>query len=140
MVRLALHKELFEELRQVVLSDFDASGNESMTFAQLKACRPLQHFINEVLRLNPVVPFNARVAVRDTTLPVGGGVDGKSPVAVRKGTNVLYSIYTMHRRKDLWGEDALLFDPKRWERRLSSSWQFLPFVGLQARIGENAHR
>ncbi|KAK3678203.1 hypothetical protein LTR78_002299 [Recurvomyces mirabilis] len=129
MIRLTLHQEVFVRLRQVVLSEFGANGDESMTFAQLKACRPLQHFINEVLRLNPVVPFNARVAVRDTTLPVGGGASRRSPIAVRKNTNVLYSIYTMHRRKDLWGKDALLFNPGRWERRLPFSWQFVPFSG-----------
>lgn len=34
----------------------------------------------------------------------------------------------MHRRKDLWGEDALVFRPERWEERVPA-WQFLPFLG-----------
>lgn len=34
----------------------------------------------------------------------------------------------MHRRKDLWGEDALEFKLNRWEKRVPA-WQFLPFLG-----------
>ena len=129
-VRLALHTEVFAELRRAILAHFGDTGDADITFSALKACRPLQHFINEVLRLNTIVPFNNRVAVRNTTLPVGGGADQKSPIAVRKGTNILYSVYVMHRRKDLWGEDALEFKPSRWEeRRATTAWQFLPFNG-----------
>lgn len=34
----------------------------------------------------------------------------------------------MHRRQDLWGDDALSFRPERWEQRFPA-WQFLPFLG-----------
>lgn len=67
------------------------------------------------LRLLPIVPFNARQAVVDTTLPVGGGPDGKSPVFVKAGQTVGYQVYIMQRRKDLYGEDAEEFRPERWE-------------------------
>ena len=53
--------------------------------------------------------------MRDTTLPVGGGPDGKSPVFVKKGQNINYTVYAMHRRKDIYGEDAEEFKPERWE-------------------------
>jgi len=59
--------------------------------------------------------MNAREAIRDTTLPVGGGPDGKSPVFVFKGQLVNYVPYVMHRRKDIYGEDADEFRPERWE-------------------------
>lgn len=72
--------------------------------------------------------MNTRVAIRDTTLPVGGGPDQRSPVAVRKGQTILFNTYVMHRRKDLWGEDAAEFKPERWEQRIPS-WQYLPFLG-----------
>ena len=49
----------------------------------------LQSTLNETLRLYPVVPFNVRFALKDTTLPRGGGPDGLSPVAVLSGTPVL---------------------------------------------------
>ncbi|KAI7366139.1 cytochrome P450 [Hortaea werneckii] len=125
-VRLALHKDIYGNLRDVILKDFAQS--ESITFAQLKSCRYLQHFLNEVLRLHPTVPLNQRTAACDTTLPVCGGSDGKSPVAVLKGDPVGFSVYLMHRRKDLWGRDALEFRPERWEQKYPN-WQFLPFSG-----------
>ena len=68
-----------------------------------------------VLRLYPSVPINSRSAIKTTTLPVGGGPDGKAPVLVPAGTPVGYCVYVMHRRKDLYGEDAEEFRPERWE-------------------------
>ncbi|TKA82593.1 hypothetical protein B0A55_01380 [Friedmanniomyces simplex] len=125
-LRLALHPEVFEKLRSVILKDF--ASDEPITFAKLKDCRYLRHFLNEVLRLHPTVPINGRTAIKDTTLPVGGGPDQKSPIAIRKGQAIGFSVYIMHRRKDLWGEDALEFKPERWEERIPA-WQFLPFLG-----------
>lgn len=62
------------------------------------------------------VPINGRVAVKDTVLPLGGGSDGKSPIFIKAGTQVNYQIWTMQRRKDLYGEDAEEFKPERWEK------------------------
>ena len=62
-----------------------------------------------------MVPVNARTAVVDTVLPVGGGEDGKSPLFIAKGEIVQWSVFAMHRRKDLYGEDAEEFKPERWE-------------------------
>ncbi|QIW97070.1 hypothetical protein AMS68_002588 [Peltaster fructicola] len=125
-IRLALNPEIYQKLRKIVLADFPA-GSE-ITFTGLKSCRYLQHVVNESLRLHPTVPFNARVATRDTTLPVGGGPDGKSPIAIRKGQTIAFIVYAMHRRKDLFGEDADEFRPERFEQRIPA-WQFLPFLG-----------
>lgn len=126
LVRLALHPEVFNKLRSIVLENFDPE--EPITFAKLKDCRYLQHVLNEVLRLHPTVPLNSRNAAKDTTIPVGGGPDQKSPVVVRKGQVVLFSVYLMHRRKDLWGEDVLDFKPERWQQQIPA-WQYLPFLG-----------
>src|SRR4051812_157966 len=76
------------------------------------------------LRLHPVVPGNARYAIRDTILPVGGGPDESAPLFVPKGTLVAYNPYAMHRRKDLFGPDADVFRPERWET-LRPGWEYL---------------
>lgn len=60
-------------------------------------------------------PGNTRTALRTTILPIGGGSDRESPVLVPKGTAVAYSVYTVHRRRDLYGMDTELFRPERWD-------------------------
>jgi len=130
LLRLTLHPSIFTDLRATILHDFPSDSPP--TFSRLKACKPLQHFLQEVLRLHPTVPINNRVCVKNTTLPHGGGADGKSPMAVRAGEQVVFSVYAMHRREDLWGDDAREFRPGRWEEKgrvPPGPWSFLPFLG-----------
>ena len=61
----------------------------------------LQQTMHETLRLYPVVPFNMRLALCDTTLPHGGGPDCMGPVGVLKDTFVGYSALTLQWRQDL---------------------------------------
>jgi cytochrome P450 len=84
-----------------------------------------------VLRLYPSVPVNSRAALKMTTLPTGGGRDGKSPILVRRGEGVGYCVYAMHRRKDIYGPDAEEFRPERWEapNMKDLGYAYLPFNG-----------
>jgi cytochrome P450 len=125
---LARDPERYQRLRNIIVAEFgtySSSGPEDITFAQLKSCQYLQHVMNETLRLYPVVPINGRRTNKDTTLPVGGGPEGKDKIFLPKDTGVDYSVYVMHRRKDLWGDDANEFRPERWEGR-RPGWEFLP--------------
>ena len=77
-----------------------------------------------------------RQALEPTVLPLGGGPDGKSPMLVRKGEAVGYCVYAMHRRKDLYGNDADEFRPDRWDNDPQQEpdlrnigWGYLPFNG-----------
>lgn len=67
-----------------------------------------------VLRLYPINPVNSRTARCDTVLPRGGGSDGLSPLFIAKGQTVIFSSLALHRRKDIWGDDALQLRPERW--------------------------
>ena len=126
---LARRPDVWQKLR----TEVDALGGEAPTYQQIKEMKHLRAVLNEskhsspsftitilkpsnsALRLYPVVPGNARTAVTDTILPLGGGEDGKSPIFIPKGQIVQYSVYAMHRRKDLYGEDAEEFKPERWD-------------------------
>lgn len=120
---------MYKKLRSVVLDTFgDFSSTSTITFEALKSCSYLQHVMHEVLRLHPVVPENSRRAVRNTTLPRGGGEDGASPIYIRAGEEVTYNVHIMHRREDLWGADANEFRPDRWSGR-RPGWEFIPFNG-----------
>ncbi|KAH0542844.1 hypothetical protein FGG08_002798 [Glutinoglossum americanum] len=98
------------------------------SYEELRNMKYVKYVLNESLRLMPVVPNNTRLANKDTTLPVGGGPDGKSKVFIKKSQIVIYSVWTMHRRKDLYGDDAEEFRPERWET-LRPGWEYLPFNG-----------
>lgn len=91
---------------------------------------------NAALRLYPSLPVNTRAALRTTVLPTGGGPDRNSPVLIPKGAAVAYSVYTMHRRPDLYGMDAELYRPERWDEDMplnhnetNAKWGYLPFNG-----------
>ncbi|GME32296.1 hypothetical protein N7482_004251 [Neofusicoccum parvum] len=127
---LIRHPAVFNKLRGIILVNFGLydNGHNTITFEGLKGCSYLQHVMNETLRLHSIVPFNSRCAVRDTTLPTGGGPDGAAPVFVPKGTEVNFSTHVLHRRHDLWGPDADEFIPERWEKR-RPGWTYAPFNG-----------
>lgn len=90
----------------------------------------------KALRLYPSVPAKTRTAVNDTVLPTGGGPDRKSPILITKGSAIAYSVYSIHRRPDLYGLDAEIFRPERWEEDMplnhdttNSKWGYLSFNG-----------
>lgn len=130
MLRLARQPDLYAKLRAAVVADFGPYSEDTsrITFETLKGCTYLQHVLSEALRLHPSVPSNFRFAVRDTTLPRGGGADGQSPVYIRAGDPIVFSSNVMHRRPDIWGEDAAEFRPERWEGK-KTGWEYLPFNG-----------
>ncbi|KFY10203.1 hypothetical protein V491_07770 [Pseudogymnoascus sp. VKM F-3775] len=130
---LTRHPQVLQKLR-VEISKLN--GNIDLTRTSLRNMKYLQNVLKETLRLYPPVPVNARTALRTTVLPTGGGPDRKSPVLIPKGSSVAYSVYTMHRRPDLYGMDAELFRPERWDEQMAlsqnetdSKWGYLPFNG-----------
>lgn len=136
---LARHPAIFAKLRSIILEDFgtysttssssaSSSTKDRISFASLKNCTYMQHFLAEVLRLYPVVPMNSRRSTCATTLPRGGGPDGSSPIFIKPEQSVDYSVHVMHRLKELWGEDAEEFRPERWVGR-RPGWEYLPFNG-----------
>jgi len=126
---LAQYPEVVARLRQETLHKI---GNiRRPSYEDIRDMKYLRAFINEVLRLCPVVPANSRTSNKDTTLPPA--VPGGKPVYVPANTRCMYSVFVMHRRTDLWGPDAQEFDPDRFlDERLHkylvrNPFMFLPF-------------
>jgi cytochrome P450 len=87
------YSHIFRRLRATILEEFGTYSNpKEITFEKMKSCQYLQWCLNECLRLYPAVPMNVRTAQVDTMLPTGGGIDGQSPIFVRKGQDVAYSV------------------------------------------------
>lgn len=130
---LSIDANVTAKLRQEIV---DTVGLvRTPTYDDLKNMKYLQHILNETLRLYPVVPYNVRISLKDTTLPTGGGADGKQPIGILKDTPIGYSTLVMQRRKDLYpspesGFPAVdKFVPERWDGWTPKSWTYVPFNG-----------
>lgn len=107
---LGEHPEVFERLREEVLASVGPSA--APTYDDVRDMKYLRAVINETLRLFPAVPFDIRETTQDTTWPSTDPT--QKPIYVPAGTTTSYSVFVMHRRTDLWGPDALEFDPDRF--------------------------
>ncbi|PCG93404.1 Cytochrome P450, E-class, CYP52 [Penicillium occitanis (nom. inval.)] len=124
--------DVWERLRREIIDEYGDAANPTgeITHAKIKNMRYLRYVLNEALRLLPPVPINSRMSFKDTSLPRGGGPDGKGPIFVKKNTVIPFSLYSMHRRTDIWGSDAEEFRPERWKENASSrTWEYIPFNG-----------
>lgn len=111
----------YAKLRAEVLGTMGTSGKA--TYGELKGMSYLNACIDETLRLYPIVPMNIRESLRDTTLPRGGGPEGKSPMAVRKGTQVFYIPLVMQRMQDI--PDVEDWQPERWADWTPKPWTYI---------------
>jgi cytochrome P450 len=137
---LARHPDIWEKIR----AEVSTLNGELPTTESINGMKYVRYCINEckffpppgaknqtlkplqALRIHPPVPINSREATSDQILPVGGGPDGKSPIFIKKGTQVYYHAWSMQRSKELYGDDAEQFRPERWET-LKTGWDYVPF-------------
>lgn len=70
----------------------------------------LNMFLLETLRLYSPVPFLVRKTASNTML---------ANIKVPKGTMIMFPVVMLHRSKDVWGLDAVEFNPMRFEKGVS---------------------
>ncbi|GAB2285014.1 hypothetical protein Dimus_019469 [Dionaea muscipula] len=105
----------------------DDHGDHEVVFQaeEVKRMEYLHAAISEALRLYPSVPVDYKQAVEDDVFPDG--------LAVKKGTRVLYAIFTMGRMEAIWGKDCREYKPERWLRDgrfiSESAYKFTAFNG-----------
>lgn len=104
----------------------------SVTFEDLGNLSYMEMVIFEVLRLLPAVPFVGRKTDRDLIL--------SNKLFVPKSTEIIVSIFHIHRNQKYWGEKALVFNPDNFlpeNVSCRSSYAFLPFTrGVRNCIGK----
>ncbi|KAI9649101.1 hypothetical protein NHQ30_001668 [Ciborinia camelliae] len=121
---LSRHPEVWQKLREEV----DAVGNSDLDWDCISRLKYVRMVLNEALRMYPILPNILRTALKPTSLPTGGGPDGKSPIYIPRGTMFSTSSYALHRDTAIWGSDAAEFKPERWESNFKPGpGEFIPF-------------
>ncbi|TDL19801.1 cytochrome P450 [Rickenella mellea] len=129
---LAMYPHVLKKLRGEIMDK--VGPTRRLTYDDIREMKYLRAFINETLRLFPPVPFNVRDSIGETTLPPT--TPGGKPFYIPARTSVIYTDFMMHRRKDLWGPDALEFDPDRFlDERLHKYLTPNPFIFLPFNAG-----
>ncbi|ETS86214.1 hypothetical protein PFICI_00042 [Pestalotiopsis fici W106-1] len=130
---LSRHPECVRKLRDEIIHQVGLERKP--TYHDLKNMKYLQNVMNETMRLYPVVPFNVRLALQDTTLPRGGGPDGSQPIPILKDTPIGYSTLVMQRDPAFYPPPSekfahyLEYSPERWFHWQPKPWQYVPFNG-----------
>ncbi|RAH55272.1 cytochrome protein [Aspergillus piperis CBS 112811] len=121
---LARRPDIWAKLRD----DVAALNGKPPSIQEIRRLKYVSSVVKETLRLYPAVPRSARVAVKDTLLPTGGGRDGNNPILVAKGQTVVLDLFSLHRNKNTFGDDAEEFRPERWDG-IRPGWGYIPFGG-----------
>jgi len=122
---LAMYPESTVRLRNEILEK--VGPTRCPTYEDIREMKYLRAFINETLRLFPAAPFDGRTNKIATTL--NPTTPGGKPFYIPAGNTVNYSVFLIHRRTDLWGPDAMEFDPDRFlDERLHKYLTPNPFI------------
>ncbi|KAF9074679.1 cytochrome P450 monooxygenase pc-3 [Rhodocollybia butyracea] len=123
--------DITEKLRREIVEKVGVSARP--TYKVISEMKYLRAFVNETLRLYPGVPFDGRSTKNSIVLP---GINGQLGYYIPAGVRCQYSVFLMHRREDLWGPDALEFDPERFiDERLHKYLTPNPFIFLPFNAG-----
>lgn len=107
LLALCQHPEMQARLREEIRANLPSIEDSSKPMsAEIMDGLPYLHAVcNEVLRVHSPVPLTRREAAKDTTI-LGQFVP--------KGTDIILAPAAVNTSKELWGEDALEFNPERW--------------------------
>ncbi|XP_037050461.1 probable cytochrome P450 313a4 [Bradysia coprophila] len=129
VLMLALHPEyqerVFEELREIFTDQ-----RSDVTAEDISKFKYTDQFIKETMRFTPTVPFVTRYAKKDFQI-------GKHTVP--EGTELIVSIFHLHRNTAIYGETADTFDPDHFLPEVARDrhpYSFVPFsAGMRNCIG-----
>ncbi|KAI1659915.1 cytochrome P450 [Daldinia decipiens] len=102
---LATNPAIQDRLRSEINSLLET--DQEPDYDSISALPYLHNFIREVLRVYPPSYMAQREATRDLV------IEG---VSIPKGTQIDFNIPLVHQHPLVWGPDATVFDPDRWDR------------------------
>ncbi|KZP32440.1 cytochrome P450 [Athelia psychrophila] len=125
---LSLYPELQTRLRDEILqlpanpapgTESSSSNLDTAWADAIDALPYLDGVLRETLRLGSPVHGFLRTPVQDEDIPVSSPIklrDGRevTSIRVRKGTYIHIPIEGLNMSEDIWGADALEFNPDRW--------------------------
>ncbi|XP_031632678.1 uncharacterized protein LOC116346652 [Contarinia nasturtii] len=119
---LAMHPHIQDQVFKESQMIFKAQ-NEDITYEHIQKMNILDRVIKETMRLFPVAALTSRVSTNEVSI---------SNCVLPKDTVFEVAIYTLHRRRDIWGDHANEFNPDHFlpenvEKR--HPFSFLPFSG-----------
>ncbi|KIO10415.1 hypothetical protein M404DRAFT_129975 [Pisolithus tinctorius Marx 270] len=122
LLELARNPEIQSRLRAEIRqqeSIIRARGDTQFTVSDLDKMSYLNAVTRATLRYHCIAPQVMRTAGQDCVLPLSRPIQTESgklthEILVPKGTRIIASIAAYNRNKDLWGEDADVFNPDRW--------------------------
>lgn len=129
LLLLGIHTEVQERVYNEIVAVIPA--NAKINHESLVKLSYLDMVIKESMRLLPAVPIIGRETQEEVQIG-----ERKIP----KGQQLMIHFFNLHRRKDIWGDNATQFDPDRFlpeneAKRPPNS--FLPFSsGLRDCIGK----
>ncbi|KAF2865800.1 cytochrome P450 [Massariosphaeria phaeospora] len=137
LYELVRHPETLRELRAELSKIVGPSDPPSSS--QLEGLEFLNSVVQETMRVHSSVGMNVRSALKDTSLPTGGGLTGTSPVGILAGTSVVLGLDSLHHRTDIFGPDADVYRPHRWDNHWKpDTWTYFPFNrGARPCLGKN---
>jgi cytochrome P450 len=130
---LAQNPNMWKQLRVELLG----KEPDIMTFDGLRGNKLLNNILFESLRIRPVFPMLGRRALRDLTLPTGGGPNGDQPLHVPVGTTGLVNFWSMNMNPAVFGPDVDTFRPERWDTIRPTPKEFSAFgMGGRSCLGK----
>ncbi|XP_061386473.1 probable cytochrome P450 313a4 [Musca vetustissima] len=131
LILLAMFPEYQQKVYEELLSIFPDGGDFDVTYANTQDMIYMDMIINESMRVLTPVPLVARENSQDVKLSNG--------IVIPAGVQFVLNIFTMHRRKDLWGPRADMFDPDHFlpcNMEDKHPYAFIPFTkGIRNCIG-----
>ncbi|KAA0033319.1 hypothetical protein IC582_010487 [Cucumis melo] len=130
LMLLAIHQDWQARVRSEVL---ECCQDRALDVETIKNMKTLTMVIQETLRLYPPGVFITREALEDIRF---------KNIVIPKGVNLQIPISLLHHSVDIWGPNALLFDPQRFSNGILKACKnphaYIPFgVGPHICAGQH---